>query len=958
MMMETILSRSLRLMFSGGVALLGIGALAQPALAQQTDTTAAPVQRVEITGSSIRRVDTETPSPVQIITADDMKKSGYTSVSEVLQNITANGQGTLSQGFSQAFASGASGIALRGLTTAATLVLIDGHRMAPYPLADDNQRSFVDVSNIPFDTIERIEVLKDGASAIYGSDAMAGVVNIILKKSFIGTTINAEGGTTTEGGGQSVHLSVTHGFGDIDMDGYNAYGSIEYRHQNAILYSQRSGKRWEQTNWLGDGGNDRTLGNNSANPTPATLGSVYLTNPDVAGAPSALNTSFYPGGTCNLAALNASQCLWTSPHGEISPETSNLNLLASFSKRLNDGWKLDVKGSMFQSKAEQYPVTYPTGGLQTYDGGSSHSAIVAVSAGVNPFIGTPAQPAITVPVGYPGNPWGVPAYINGAIPDAPIVNTQLDSKAYRLVGDLTGTIGEWDITASLGYTKINTVQNQYGFINNAALQTAINRTTNPYNVLGGNSAADNATIFPSSSATDVSKLSFAELHASRPLATLAGGDLSFGTGASFIYTELDSPAPALVAQGIVNGNNAYVSGTQKDTAAYAEIVAPVLKSLELDAAVRIDHFDGGVGNATTPKFGFKWTPNQVFGLRGTYSTGFRAPNAAESGNSGNAYLADTTNDPILCPGGLPGGGGNIAAGSVIAYCNFQPPYLNSSSTDLKPEKSKSGTLGVILEPIKGWSSTLDVYQIKIDNQIVTGPPGDAVRNVPQTQLCADGNGGQFSCAPGTGDNTVGSILYYPNFYINANSVKTSGLELESRYKFKMGEYGSLTTSFDWSHTMSYILTTDGQSYQLAGTHGPFIIGGDTGNPKDRIQASFTYDKNAISFTTTFNWISSFDLTDPSFGLNTCDDGGSVVGWFSGNVPSQYCHVASFLDTDMTLRYIVSKQLLLHVGVLNVFNRQAPLDFNTYGGGQFPVNPSMHLAGMVGRSVNAGLTYSF
>ena len=181
------------LMVACGGVLLSAGQAANAQAASDTQQ----LERVEITGSNIRRVDTETPSPVQVITAADMKASGYTSVQDVLHNITANGQGTLSQSFNLAFASGAGGIALRGLTTAATLVLIDGHRMAPYPIGDDGQRSFVDVANIPFDSIEKIEILKDGASAVYGSDAIAGVVNIILKRSFVGTTVTADAGTRT-----------------------------------------------------------------------------------------------------------------------------------------------------------------------------------------------------------------------------------------------------------------------------------------------------------------------------------------------------------------------------------------------------------------------------------------------------------------------------------------------------------------------------------------------------------------------------------------------------------------------------------------------------------------------------------------------------------------------------------------------------------------------------------------
>ena len=145
---------------------LSVAALT-PAMAQQASGT-EPVQRVVVTGSLISRTDTETATPVQVITAADIQRSGKTSVAELLSDLASNGAGTLGTGFSGAFANGASGISLRGLSVGATLVLLDGHRVAPYAIGDDAQRSFVDVSNIPFDAIESIEVLKAGASSLYG----------------------------------------------------------------------------------------------------------------------------------------------------------------------------------------------------------------------------------------------------------------------------------------------------------------------------------------------------------------------------------------------------------------------------------------------------------------------------------------------------------------------------------------------------------------------------------------------------------------------------------------------------------------------------------------------------------------------------------------------------------------------------------------------------------------------
>src|SRR3979490_578495 len=184
------------------------GAVVAALVAAQTATAqTAPSQQTEqlstviVTGSRIQRTDTETPSPVQILTSEDLKKFGYTNTQAVLKNLTANGQGTLSQSFSGAFASGATGIGVRALKVGYTLVLIDGHRMAPFPIGDDGQRSFVDVANTAFGAIERIEVLKDGASAVYGSDARAATATSIPKRPYQSSGGTADGGLSSHGDG-------------------------------------------------------------------------------------------------------------------------------------------------------------------------------------------------------------------------------------------------------------------------------------------------------------------------------------------------------------------------------------------------------------------------------------------------------------------------------------------------------------------------------------------------------------------------------------------------------------------------------------------------------------------------------------------------------------------------------------------------------------------------------------
>jgi iron complex outermembrane receptor protein len=928
-------------------ATFAASAMAQQKAADPEPQANQPTQRVEITGSYIRRADAETPSPVQVITAADLKNSGYTSISEVLQHITANGAGTLSQTFQGGFAAGGSAISLRGLNNNATLTLIDGHRMASYPLADDGSRSFVDLSSIPFDAVERIEILKDGASAVYGSDAMAGVVNVILKKNFVGTRLSAETGTTTQGGGTTSHLTASHGLGDLETDGYNAYVSLEYRRQEPINYTQRrDGGLWQALDMSAYGGANKSPGVITPQNTAPIVLSPYMLNPNtprVSGANNSAAFAFFPGTVCGSYAQMASGgCAYEDPYKVIQQKTENVNILASYTKKLGDGWKADFKASLFQSKD-----TLPQG-FTNFP--SSYGNQLEMMSGVPPhYIAGTAIPAIRLPANYPGNPFGVPAIVRGPIPGAPARDITTDSKAYRLVANLSGTWGAWDIDGSLGYTRDNLNRVSTGGLNVPAMNAALNRAANPYSVTGANTAADIAAIFPTVSSFDTSELDFAELHASRSLANLPGGDLIVSLGGGSFHTKLSAPAMPN-PDGLTNG--AYAFGSETATSAYMEFTAPVLKSLEIDGAVRFDHYSLA-GNSTTPKLAFKWTPSEAFALRGTLAKGFRAPGPAENGNSASSGGVGTANDPVLCPGGYMANG-MYPKGTVIASCNESLIGLSTTNPDLKPEKSVSATLGVILEPVKGWSTAIDLYQITIKDQIVGGPlSGTPVRNAPELSDCADGNGGSTSCTP-----AIGRIAYYPATPINANSTRTRGMEFDTRYKFNLGEYGKLKTEFQFAHAFSYVMNISGVSYELAGTHGPAGIGADTANPKDRAQVDLTWEKGPLEVGTSLHWISGYNLNDPTSGQFTCADGGTMNGVFpSGNTPEQFCKVHSFLETDLSVHYKLDKKWTLHASVTNLFNQAPPVDVSTYGSG-LPYNLSLHSAGAVGRFVNVGAAYTF
>ena len=919
--------------------------LVHGAVLAQDAAPAAAAQQVVVTGSNIRRTDTETPSPVQVLTAEDIKNSGYTSVGDVLHNITANNMGSLSQSAPSAFAAGGSGVALRGLTVGATLVLIDGHRMASYPMPDDGERDFVDISSIPIEAIERIEVLKDGASAVYGSDAIAGVVNVILKKSFTGLTLSAETGVSSHGDGATQHGSIMAGWGDLEKDGQNAYVALEGRHANAILLKNRS--YLARTDWTPYGGANLTQGTDSGADSGASSGAGsgtgYLV--DANG-----NKTYYPGCTATPAA--ADQCGYKNPYQTLSPSTTNLDLLGRYTKTLGDGWQANLQGSMLRSEAHQVGLYNNAAATGVGSGGNGGGLnLFHFGPGSAP---TPAFPdsfpfVLTVPSTYPGNTTGDTANLLYDFTDIGPLEQTTVTTSYRAVAELAGSIGDWDLNGSVGYTRAATKASFYHYIDFPALQDALNDGS--YLVDGTNSQAELNTVAPGASSTSTNDLYFVSARGGTTLADLPGGPLGLSIGADFTHRQLHELFPP----SFVNGSQAigiysFAEGKQTVSAAYAEVVAPVTKQLELDVAGRVDHYDT-TGTSATPKAGFKFTPVQEFTLRGTFSKGFRAPNPAEVGDAGSTSgFVGNLHDPVYCPGGVVQP--NLPPG-MLDPCNIALQELQLSAPHLKPEKSTSFTLGTIFEPNKTYSATLDYYHITIRNQIISvGQLG---------QLGLD-DAAQLGTTIYRDSNQ--NILYDTYPFINANTTTTSGVDLDVVGKYDLHEAGHLKAEVQVSYMIAYDLTAQGVTYHLAGTHGPAFVSEDTGTPRTRGAFSLTWDKGPFEIEGTVNYISHYSVTDPSEGIPDCATALSSV-FPNGNVPSQFCHVGSFTELNVVARYNWDEHLQLHAGVTNLLNKKAPYDLQTFGSpgngaeqGGAPYNPSYHQDGAVGPMITVGATYTF
>jgi iron complex outermembrane receptor protein len=962
MLKKTILVRSLAVAF-GGAAVIA----AMPAMAQQQ--AGENVQRVVVTGSLISRTDTETAAPVQVLTAQDIQRSGKTSVAELLTDLAANGAGTLGTGFSGAFANGASGISLRGLTVGATLVLVDGHRVAPYPLSDDSQRSFVDVSSIPFDAIDHIDVLKSGASATYGSDAIAGVVNIVLKKSITGTRVNAEVGNTQHGGGKTTRASFGTGFGDLDSDGFNAFITAEYRRQEAIKVADREGYDWDNRDWRLRGGNNINLGAPVARINPATgkpvsinsfltaASTPFLYTPGTGGVNNAANFQFLDAN-CNYNKYMSNGCTVRDTAGNIQPRTQNINVMAGFTKKLGSDWELGLKGSLFRRDSINNRGMGATFSPTTFAGNTTLDNGVLTSA-VNRIPSTLFAAGAKVGGGGITNNLGAAARLYGYIPGVDPTNT-LDNtaKTTRFAADIKGTAAGWDINGGAGVTEVKTDIKYSGYIDRPALYAALN--SGAFNVLGGNDPSVLASVSPHFTNELTSKLNYIDLIGSRELMQLGQGPLALAVGAHWHKRKQNSPPAGPTVTGQVANTSAFVIGDETNSAIFAELQANPIKTLEAHLSARYDKYDS-YGHSFTPAANFKWAPMKQLGFRGGIAKGFRAPNPAEVGNAGSFFTFNAISDPILCADG-----NKNTAGNVPAACDINPPYVQMTNKDLAPEKSTSYNLGIILEPVKDLNATFDYYNIEVKNQIVTAAgnvPGfvPVFVRTPATPVdIADGNGGTVVGMP-----SVGPVAYALSPYVNSGKTKTSGIEADISYKWRLGEMGTLRANLSAAHTISYKqIAADGTVYSLAGTQGPSVVGGATGNPKDRAQFTLGYVRGPLDVSATMNYTSSFSTLDPSVHGTDCASTGLDVGgrtYFSGvDQPAEYCRVSSFTTTNLNVVYKITKDLSIRGAILNVFDKQPPIDVGTYGNAtaQTSYNASLHQAGAVGRFFSLGLTYQF
>ncbi len=907
-------------------AALGVGGLAMvvaaPSVAQDI--------RVNVTGTNIKRVDTETAAPIETITREDIQRTGFQTISEVVRSITANNNGTIANEWSFGFPSGGAGVSLRGLGSNNTLVLLNGRRLANYGLADDGHYSFVDLNQIPFDAVERIEILKDGASAIYGSDAVAGVVNVILRQQYTGFTANASAGTSYKGDGNQYRGAVTWGMGDLTKDRYNFFITVDAQKQQEMPSTNRP-QYIGTTNLEFMGLPDTRPGNPPLGwGTTSPLGNVRPVAGNNLTGPTQGPYQSLPG-YCPPGSQSDGFCKWdTKQFLAIQPEVQKINVFGRGTYNFTPEIQGYAELSWFQSKVDSTISPNPLRVTAWPD--VAHLSVLSSLTTIN------------LPVGHPDNPFSangqgarlyyVPFDVGGR-------GTDTTAETQRYLAGVKGTNWGWDWDVAGLYIRSNLEYGLNNYLNYPHLLEALaGKGGFGYYRVGASAPLNNPGIYsfiaPRLQYDILSENTQFDAKASRDIYKLDGGQMALAVGYEFRREEINNPGVPGTYSGEVLGLGYSAGvGSRNVNALYAELYAPVLKNLEVTAAVRYDDYSD-FGGTWNPKVGVKWTALPSLVLRGTYATGFRAPGLYENGNSASAGYTSYI-DPVRCPvTDLPV---DCGAGQVVSITGGNP--------EIKPETSTNWTVGLVWAPFPGLDFTLDYWNVETKNQITGGDPQSVINNpaaFPASVVLRDPN----DALPGIPNS--GTVLSVTAPYQNLDRTQTDGIDLTAQYRWNLAEYGTFTAALDLTHVFSFKRTfSNGITNQYAGNMGPTFLSSSAGTPQDRANLALTWERGPFSVTGTVRYIGPIDdiesdeqpdcLTNSALG---------VEGW---------CTVASFTTLDLAASYKGFKNWEIYGSIINVFNRIAPFNY-TAGYGIYNYNFNYALSGATGTMFNIGAKYTF
>ena len=930
---------------------------------QSQPSSATTLDTVQVTGTRIKKAEIETQTPVQTLSREDIDRTGLTSIGDILQELTGSGSALNTKfnssgnfGFSpngDGVGAGSAQVDLRHLGPKRVLVLVDGMRWVNESSAS-GVGAATDLNTIPLALVERIDVLEDGASSLYGSDAIAGVINIITRRNFEGGQVTLNYGEYGEGDGAQKSADIAWGF---NTDRSNLFLALSHVDQEEILSRTREQSRFPIP------GTGLTFGS-SGTPNgrfilfPGTPSSACPLT-DVDDDPATPPVAF-----CNITTPNGSSFapIPNYPGDFIGFGTPNRFNFSEYNMLLTPSERTGVFGQFrfyFNDRVHAYAKA-----LYNRRESTNQAAPEPIFLGPDAGTGNPYADDIFIPGSHPYNPFGFDLASSG--PGANLVligrrpveggarvfEQEVDTQYFA--AGLEGSFGDertffWDVNVATSKNEAD--QTNYGSYNIRNIALALGDTDTsgatcattpgcvPLNIFGGpGTITPEMLAFIQPVVRDRSEQTLDQFTAnlSGDLFELWAGRMSFAAGAEhrryegsytpdpINYVTVTRPDGSTVVESHYNGVPSLpTSGKYDVTEAYLELDIPLIpegsfgKSLDLSLAGRYSDYST-FGSQFTPKFGLRWQVADELLLRATYSEGFRAPSIGEL--FGSASRADLQiDDPCLVglDGSAPdGSAANCAALGVppgTVQSNSQISVTTGGNPELDAEEARSFTAGLVFSPAfatdTAWSQRLD-FELTYYRHSLEGAV-QAIDAQTQLDLCVETLDPLY--CDGITRSSVGSINSFNNRLTNLGSIKTDGWDADVFWVLPETALGQFT--FNWQNT----IVTRYEAVGAAGQRQPLRVGWevtDRSIPEWTSVATLGWRQSAWNASWSVRHISELReecgdavgfpvCSDPANGLNRLDE-------------------ITYHDVQAGYRFDLLKGLQMTAGVNNLFDEDPPL----------------------------------
>ena len=881
------------------------------------------IERIQVTGYAIKRTDYEGAQSITVINKQQLDSLGVTSAAELMTKLPVM-QGYTTAGQSVGGGGGAiQSVSLRNLGRDYTLVLLNGKRMA-----SANDGASVDITTIPFALIERVEILTEGASALYGSDAIAGVVNFILKDNLTSTHVSGRFEQPEDSGGEKSSITLTTGWGDKHQDGYNLTLAFSHNNQNDILASERD---FASTGILEFDHNDQRYVAITGSSFP-TSANAYLSFPEGSGMSNlSLNPYANQNGECEAnSAPSGSVCSYDyAADLGIHPETSNTSVLMNGQFELNNNTEAYIQA------------------------GYSDSSFITIFAPQNAAISLPDLSLLSPYLTSEQQLNYQQAAVNARwrVHPAGSRSNELASTNYHWLLGVQGMLAKWDYDLSASYSSSSRETNiKDGYLYRAEFNQLIESGAIDIFAASGSATAEQTALIQQTEFSgnwetqDTSNLSI-EGQVSAPIMSLGHDDLAFAVGFDYRETDFDKyNSPIHNEKVVMRGQTTEYDFGRETAGLFTEFYIPLLDNLTITTSARYDYIGDISGyvdrhlasgekdqikglksySDSTYKIAIAYQPNDDWLLRLSHGTGFKAPSLKQIAEP-RANNGDHTKESYTCP--------FSATDSYSAYClegQSQYPVVSQGNIYLESETSKQLSTGFVYSPNTGFSMSIDYWQIKMENQ---------VSSVSESQAFKDAQNYRELFT------IIDQQLTWIKASVNVGESKYSGVDA----RIELSQDISLGTLFT---RLTGTVMLESEQLEANSTDSWNANLGEVGK------------NNAVSFRHQWQLTNSLQMDKTRLNLNLNYKGGYQDIEKSVCLASDYAdcghlvqlEVDSYITLDSSISYRANGNLSLAFGANNLFDEEPPLTLNSAGGWQRGYDS--RYASAYGRSLFVSMGYDF